>query len=280
MKFPLPQPGSRTRPAGEAERLHRRPDRLDERGVGVVRVEGVAGRGRQLPGRQQAGQLLAGPGVLRLAARRRPPGPRPTRTSGPAPPARPAWPGGPPARWRAAWPARRGSRGRGRPHRTGPGRPGRGGRNRGQLAALEPFLLLGADLRPHRVAAADHQGPLRALRRRVVLLRVLAGSGSGGSRICCGRTISSAWLRAAVSRPPWPGSPPPAGRCRPAPSPARRSRRAASCPRSEKKLSGSLIAAYCCGSHRAQWLLGHQPVPVHRLVLPPASLPASAGHRS
>src|SRR4029077_2352842 len=29
---------------------------------------------------------------------------------------------------------------------------------------------------------------------------------------------------------------------------------AASCPIAEKKLSGSLIAAYCCGSHRAQCL--------------------------
>ena len=50
MKFPLPQPGSSTRPPLEAERPDRRPHRLDERGVGVVRVQRVP------PGRRQLGR--------------------------------------------------------------------------------------------------------------------------------------------------------------------------------------------------------------------------------
>ena len=49
--------------AGEAELLDACPDRLDKCGVGVVRVEGVAGRRGQLRRGQQAGELVAGPGV-------------------------------------------------------------------------------------------------------------------------------------------------------------------------------------------------------------------------
>ena len=65
---------------GEAELLHSRPDCLDEGGVGVVRVEGVAGGGGQFPGCRQPGQFLARPGVVRLALvedlrDRAPPGP-------------------------------------------------------------------------------------------------------------------------------------------------------------------------------------------------------------
>ena len=65
---------------GEAELLHPCPDGLDEGGVGVVRVEGVAGGGRQLPRCRQPGQFLACPGKLRLAVvedlrDRAPPGP-------------------------------------------------------------------------------------------------------------------------------------------------------------------------------------------------------------
>ena len=88
-EVPAPQPGFQDPAPGEAELLHPRPDGLDEGGVGVVRVEGVAGRGRQFPRCQQPGQFLARPGVLRLAGRRIPPGPRPTRTSGPGRPAPP-----------------------------------------------------------------------------------------------------------------------------------------------------------------------------------------------
>jgi len=51
--------------AVEAEGLHGRPQSLDDRGIGVVSVQGVTGRRRQLPGGQQPGQVLAGPGVVR-----------------------------------------------------------------------------------------------------------------------------------------------------------------------------------------------------------------------
>ena len=49
--------------AGEAELLDACPDGLDKFGVGVVRVQGVAGRRGQFRRGQQAGELVAGPGV-------------------------------------------------------------------------------------------------------------------------------------------------------------------------------------------------------------------------
>ena len=51
----------------EAERLDSPPYRLDDRGVGVVGVQRVPPRGRQLSGGQQAGELLSGPGELGAA---------------------------------------------------------------------------------------------------------------------------------------------------------------------------------------------------------------------
>ena len=65
---------------GEAELLHPCPDGLDEGGIGVVRVEGVAGGGRQLSRCREPGQFLACPRELGLAVvedirDRPPPGP-------------------------------------------------------------------------------------------------------------------------------------------------------------------------------------------------------------
>jgi hypothetical protein len=67
-------------PAVEAERLHRRPHRLDDRRVGVVRVQRVPPRCRQLGRRQQDGKLLTcpgelGPAVIEHLRHRAPPGP-------------------------------------------------------------------------------------------------------------------------------------------------------------------------------------------------------------
>ena len=50
-------------PAGETELPDAGPDGLHEVGVGVVRVQGVAGRRGQLRGSQQPGELFPGPGV-------------------------------------------------------------------------------------------------------------------------------------------------------------------------------------------------------------------------
>jgi hypothetical protein len=67
-------------PAGETELPDAGPDRYDEAGVGVVRVQRVAGRRGQLRGSQQPGQLVPGPRVrapvrVEHLRRRAPPGP-------------------------------------------------------------------------------------------------------------------------------------------------------------------------------------------------------------
>jgi hypothetical protein len=61
----VPRPAARFQDpsAGEAELPDAGPDGLDEAGVGVVRVQGVAGRRGQFRGSQQAGELVPGPRV-------------------------------------------------------------------------------------------------------------------------------------------------------------------------------------------------------------------------
>ena len=84
-------------PGGEPELPDAGPDRLDQAGVGVVRVQRVPRRRRDLrPG--SAGRT-APPAPRRTprGAHRRSPGPLPTPTSGPVPPAPAAMPGGHPA---------------------------------------------------------------------------------------------------------------------------------------------------------------------------------------
>ena len=168
--------------AGEPELLDACPDGLDEAGVGVVRVQRVAGRRGQLRRGQQAGELVAGPRV------RSPVGVEDLRDRAPA---RPAGQDclliGCRRAVLALDGAERGERGQVRADAgDGPGggqvvlavRAGTGGR----LAVLGQFLLLGVHLRPQRVAAVDDQRPFPARRRQVGLLRVLARLRLGGQQ--------------------------------------------------------------------------------------------------